>query len=127
MLHRVRLPAVAGRKRVCSAVRKSSQSRSSLLRKSRPVADQGEAVDVAVLDDLERAVALPHASPGAEGPDHAPDQRAEVEIRRRLLAQGVEGADLDEDLGMPGQPAEGLDVGVADRHPVRADPARGGR
>ena len=89
------------------------------------VADQGQAVDIAILDDLERAVALPHASPGAEGLDDAADQGSQVEIRRRLLAQGVEGADLDEDLAMLGQGTEGLDVGVADR-PVGAgaDPAQ---
>src|SRR4051794_19597754 len=38
-----------------------------------PVADQLDAVGVFVLDDLERAVALPHAAPRPEGRHDAPD------------------------------------------------------
>src|SRR5262245_52293658 len=82
------------------------------------VPDQRQAIDVTMLDDLEGTIALPEASPGAEGPDHAADEGDQVEVRRRLLAQGVEGPDLHEDVRVPCQGAEGVDIGVADR-PVR--------
>src|SRR5262249_32243051 len=84
------------------------------------VADQCEAVDIAMGNDLERAVTLPEAPAGAEGLDHAADQGGKVEVRGRLLAQGVKSPDLDTDASVLSQGAEGVDVGVAD-HPVAAD------
>src|SRR5262245_28533218 len=59
-----------------------------------PVAHEGDAVEIAVRDDLEGAVALPQAAAGAERLDDAADQRGEVEVGRSLLAERVEGADL---------------------------------
>src|SRR5262249_4882268 len=79
------------------------------------VADQGEAVDIAMGHDLERAIALPKAAIRAESLDDAADQGGEVEVRGCLLAESVERADLDTDVLVPGQGAEGIHIGAADR------------
>src|SRR5262249_33854932 len=52
-----------------------------------PLADQVNAVAVFVADDLEGTVAFPHAAPGTKRPYYALDQRAEIQVRWRLLPQ----------------------------------------
>ncbi len=102
-------------KRICSALLKQKPVSIVLRQKVEVIAHQGDAVAVAILHELERAVAFPHAALGAEGLHDAADQGGQVEIRRRFLAQCVEGTDLHRHLGMLGQGAQGVDVGVADR------------
>src|SRR5262249_39600082 len=46
------------------------------------IANEGEAVGVLAGDDLERAIALPHAAPGAEGLNDTLDEGGEVGVRR---------------------------------------------
>ena len=58
-------------KRICSAVRNSSHFRSSFDKKVEMIAHQGEAVGVAIFDNLERAITFPHATSWAEGADDA--------------------------------------------------------
>lgn len=53
--------------------------------------------------------------------DNPADQRREVQIRRVLPPEGVERSNLDQDLGMDRQTAEGFDLFRDDRA-ARADP-----
>src|SRR5262249_44636384 len=60
--------------------------------------------------DLEGTVAFPHAALRSIGGDDFLDHRRQVRVGRRLLAQGVEGADFYHDLLVLGQGAEALDI-----------------
>src|SRR5262249_35547648 len=88
-----------------------------------PPPDQVNAVLVTVpIRYLERTVTLPHAAPGAERLDDAPDRRSQVGVRGLLLAQRVERADLHQHARVPGHTRERVHVLVADGA-VHADAA----
>src|SRR4051794_6754528 len=72
-----------------------------------PVADECDAVLVTMGDDLERAVAFPHATIGPESLDDGPDQRPQVEVGRCLPTKGIKRAHLDVNLGVFRKPTEG--------------------